>query len=167
MPHYEAALITARWLTRNRSDAEDVVQEALLKAFRSIHQCANANGRAWLLAIVRNTAYDWLKKNRSSLFVLVEDLNEVQREKVERGGDSVDATVTSPEAHLIRSLDEGRLEAAIRKLPEQFRETLVLRDIQGLEYSEIAEVTGAPVGTVMSRLARARERLVELVRSES
>lgn len=166
VPHLADALTTARWLTRNRSDAEDVVQEALIRAFRSINQFAGANARSWLLAIVRNTAYTWLQKNRSLSLVLVDDLSDEQRSEVERGGDWIDVKDTSPEAHLIRQVEEGRLELAIKELPPQFREALVLRDIQGLDYREIAQVIGVPVGTVMSRLARARQRLVEAIGTE-
>jgi len=166
VPHLEDALTTARWLTRNRSDAEDVVQEALIRAFRSIHKLDGSNGRSWLLAIVRNTAYTWLQKNRTAPLVLVDDLSDEQRGEAERGGDLIDRSDSSPEAQLIRRLDEARLELAIRSLSPQFREALVLRDIQGLDYREISEVTGVPIGTVMSRLARARQRLVQLIKSE-
>jgi RNA polymerase sigma factor (sigma-70 family) len=166
VPHLEDALTTARWLTRSRSDAEDVVQEASIRAFRAIHQFEGTNPRAWLLAIVRNTAYTWLQKRRSSALVLVDDLSDEQRGEAERGGNLADASDQSPEQELIRRADEARLELAIRALPEQFREALVLRDVQGLDYREIAEVIGVPIGTVMSRLARARQRLVQLINAE-
>lgn len=159
-------MTTARWLTRNRSDAEDVVQEALIRAFRSIHQFEGASARSWLLAIVRNTAYTWLQKNRSFSLILVDDLNDEQRGEVERGGNWIDAKDSNPEVQLIRRVEEARLELAIKGLPPQYREALVLRDIQGLDYREIAQVIGAPIGTVMSRLARARQRLIEVIGAE-
>src|SRR6516162_3641920 len=131
LPHLADAYALARWLTGDRADAEDVVQEACLRAFRGIGGFAGVNARAWVLTIVRHAAYTWLGKNRS--------------------------------AALIAKADARRLEAAIAELPVPFRETLVLRDVQGLDYREIAEVTKVPIGTVMSRLARARRRLIERI----
>ena len=159
-PHLADAYTLARWLTGDRADAEDVVQEASLRAFRAIGSFAGGNARAWVLTIVRNTAYSWLGKNRRAIVVAVE------RSRGRRTGASTGATETwrrtasTPETELIAKADAARLEAAIAALPDQFRETLVLRDIQGLDYREIAQVTEVPVGTVMSRLARARRRLI-------
>ena len=165
-PFLDDALRLARWLTRNRSDAEDVVQESCLRAFRSIDQFRGVNARSWILAIVRNTASTWIRKNRSTSLVFVDDLAREQRVEVELGGELAGAKDSNPETQLIRRIDVARLEIAIKDLPPQFREALVLRDIQGLDYREIAEVIGAPVGTVMSRLARARERLVQVIKAE-
>ncbi len=165
VPYLADALTLARWITGNRADAEDVVQDACLRAFRSIDSFIGGNARAWVLTIVRNTAYSWLGKNRRATVVAVDDLDMKQRAEAERGGDLSRSSVT-PEAELIARVDAVRLDAAIAALPIDFREALVLRDIQGLEYREIAEVTATPVGTVMSRLARARRRLGETIRAE-
>ncbi|HXW23699.1 MAG TPA: sigma-70 family RNA polymerase sigma factor, partial [Xanthobacteraceae bacterium] len=155
VPHLDDAFALARWLTGNRADAEDVVQEACLRACRSIGTFAGGNARAWVLTIVRHTAYTWLRRNRSASLVMVDDLEAVER--AQGDGDREQAT---PETELIARADAARLEAAIAELPAPFKETLVLRDIQGLDYREIAAITEVPIGTVMSRLARARRRLV-------
>jgi RNA polymerase sigma-70 factor (ECF subfamily) len=159
LPHLADAYALARWLTGDRADAEDVVQEACLRAFRGIGGFAGVNSRAWLLTIVRHAAYTWLGKNRSSALLMVDDLEAVERQQASAGRPSDQAPET-PEAALIAKTDAARLEAAIAELPVPFRETLVLRDVQGLDYREIAEVTKVPIGTVMSRLARARRRLI-------
>jgi RNA polymerase sigma factor (sigma-70 family) len=159
LPHLADAYALARWLTGDRADAEDVVQEACLRAFRGIGGFAGVNARAWLLTIVRHAAYTWLGKNRSSSLLMVDDLEAVERQQASGGSPSESAPET-PEAALIARTDAVRLEAAIAELPVPFRETLVLRDVQGLDYREIAEVTKVPIGTVMSRLARARRRLI-------
>jgi RNA polymerase sigma-70 factor (ECF subfamily) len=112
-----------------------------------------------VLTIVRHAAYTWLGKNRSASLLMVDDLEAVERQQAS-GGASREAAPETPEAALIAKTDAARLEAAIAELPVPFRETLVLRDVQGLDYREIAEVTKVPIGTVMSRLARARQRLM-------
>src|SRR4030081_3844117 len=159
LPHLGDAYALARWLTGDRADAEDVVQEACLRAFRGIGGFAGVNARAWLLTIVRHAAYTWLGKNRSAALLMVDDLEAVERKQV-GGGAPLEAAPETPEGALIAKTDAARLEAAIAELPVPFRETLVLRDIQGLDYREIADVTKVPIGTVMSRLARARRRLI-------
>jgi RNA polymerase sigma factor (sigma-70 family) len=161
MPHLREAYTLARWITRNRGDAEDVVQEACLRAFRAIDSYSGGNARAWVLTIIRNTAYSWLRKNRSALVVQVEELGDL--EGVDLAGNP---DTTTPESLLIAENDAARLEAAISSLPDYFREALILRDVQGLEYREIAVITGVPVGTVMSRLARGRSRLISALREE-
>jgi RNA polymerase sigma factor (sigma-70 family) len=166
IPYLADALALARWLTHNRADAEDVVQDACLRAFRAVGGFAGGSARAWVLTIVRNSAYSWLEKNRNEMIAAIDDLDAEERAQVERGGDGASLNTTTPETQLIARLDAVHLEAAISALPTSFREVLVLHDIQGLEYREIAEVTGVPVGTVMSRLARARRRLIETVRTE-
>jgi RNA polymerase sigma factor (sigma-70 family) len=158
LPHLADAYALARWLTGTRADAEDVVQEACLRALRGIGGFAGVNARAWLLTIVRHAAYTWLGKNRSASLLMVDDLEAVERKELSRGV-PMDQSET-PEAALIAKTDAACLEAAIAELPLPFRETLVLRDVQGLDYREIAEVTKVPIGTVMSRLARARRRLI-------
>jgi RNA polymerase sigma-70 factor (ECF subfamily) len=157
LPHLGDAYALARWLARNDSDAEDIVQEACLRAFRGIAGFGNVNPRGWVLSIVRNTAYTWLKKHRDPKVVAVDNV-----EDVERAGTALDLDLgpASPEASLIEQADAARLEAAIAGLPIEFRETLVLREVEGLDYRTIAEITGVPIGTVMSRLARARRRLM-------
>ncbi len=155
LPHLGDAYALARWLARNDSDAEDIVQEACLRAFRGIAGFGDINPRGWVLSIVRNTAYTWLRKHRDPKLVAVDNV-----EEVEQAGAEWDVGAASPEASLIERVDAARLEAAIADLPIEFRETLVLRDVQGLDYRTIAKVTGVPIGTVMSRLARARRRLM-------
>jgi RNA polymerase sigma factor (sigma-70 family) len=156
VPHLDDAFALARWLTGNRADAEDVVQDACMRAYRAIGGFADGNARAWVLTIVRHTAYTWLRRNRSSTLVMVDDLEAVERTQADPGG----REHATPETELIAKADAARLEAAIAELPAPFKDTLVLRDIQGLDYREIAEITEVPIGTVMSRLARARRRLV-------
>ena len=160
LPHLADAYELARWLTGNRADAEDVVQEACLHAFRGIGSFAGVNARAWLLTIVRRAAYAWLKENRSAALVMVDDLVAIEEKQSKQCAASGEVGSQTPEAALIAKADAARLELAIAALPLPFRETLVLRDIQELDYREIAEVTKVPVGTVMSRLARARHRLI-------
>jgi len=158
LPHLADAYSLARWITGNRADAEDVVQEASLRAFRAIAN-VDANPRAWLLTIVRNTAFTWLRKNRPAALVVVEELAELADAQSATG--IIDAD--TPETAFIAKAESAQLEAAIAGLPTVFREVLVLRDIHGLSYREIAEVTGVPIGTVMSRLARGRGRLIHLL----
>jgi RNA polymerase sigma factor (sigma-70 family) len=154
MPHLNDAYALARWLTGNRADAEDVVQDSFRRAFRGIGNLSDGNARAWVLTIVRHAAYQWLRKNRPAARIFVEDL-----ESVTPSG-SGERDVETPEEALITKTEATRLEAAIAALPVIPRETLVLREVQGLAYREIAEVTGVPIGTVMSRLARARGQLI-------
>src|SRR5262245_52690701 len=163
LPHLTDAYSLARWLTGNRADAEDVVQDACLRAFRALGSYAGGSARAWVLTIVRHSAFAWMRKNRPAALVMVEDLEAVESAQANPGGQDAG----TPETELIAKTEAARLEAAIAGLPSPFRETLVLRDVQGLDYREIAEVTGVPIGTVMSRLARARRRLITiLARSE-
>jgi RNA polymerase sigma factor (sigma-70 family) len=158
MPYLDDAYGLARWVTGNSADAEDVVQEACLRAFRGIDGFSGGNSRAWVLTIVRNAAYDWLRKNRSPAVVHVEDIA-----AIEHMADDTAAADNNPEAALIARADEAKLEAAIASLPAVFRDTMVLRDVQGLDYREIATITDVPIGTVMSRLARARRRVIEML----
>ena len=164
LPHLGDAFALARWLTGDRTDAEDVVQDACLRALRGIAGFSGGNARAWVLTIVRHTAYTWLGKNRPAALVVTDDLEAVERAAFSRGGGGgSEAAGETPEAALIAKAEAARLETAIQKLPPPFRETLVLRDLQGLDYKEIAKVTGVPIGTVMSRLARARQRLMTMI----
>ncbi|HVV70355.1 MAG TPA: sigma-70 family RNA polymerase sigma factor [Verrucomicrobiae bacterium] len=154
MPHLDAAYNLARWLAGSDHDAEDIAQEACLRAFRFAGECRASDGRAWLLAIVRNTAYSWLKKNRSRPLVSLEDdeLGEIED--------------NSSRVTVFHSADKEVLRTAIEALPAEFREVLVLRELEGLSYKEIAEVAGVPLGTVMSRLARARRQLQDALQAE-
>jgi RNA polymerase sigma factor (sigma-70 family) len=166
VPHLAEALALARWLASNWADAEDIVQEACLRAFRAIDGFSGGSARAWVLTIVRRTAYSWLSKNRPRAVIAVDDLNPREHTRAVHGGEADATNRATPETELIAKSDAARLEAAIAALPVEFRETFVLRDIQGLGYREIAEITGTPLGTVMSRLARARHRLVNAVETE-
>ena len=162
MPHINEAYRLAHWLTGNRTDAEDVVQDVSLRAFRAIREFAGGSARAWVLTIVRNTAYSWILKNRPAAIVTVEDLEEAELERANPD----DLNGQTPEAALIAKGDGEQLRAAIAALPTPFRKTLVLRDIEGLDYREIAETTEVPIGTVMSRLSRARRRLIATIGNE-
>ena len=149
LPHLDAAYNLARWLTRNTQDAEDVVQEAYLRAFRFFGGFRGGNARTWLLKIVRNTCYTWLHQNRAQQ---VTDPFDEQA--------NTDVTESqNPETLLLRKADGQLLNQALEELPMAFREVLVLLEVEGLSYKEIAEMLGIPIGTVMSRLARARQRL--------
>jgi RNA polymerase sigma-70 factor (ECF subfamily) len=154
LPHLPDALSLARWLTGNVHDAEDVVQEACLKAHAGIGTYAGGNARAWLLTIVRHAAYTWLAKNRPSNLVAVGGLSDLDEFALEP-----DAANT-PEAALLEKADTDALQAAITALPLIFREVVVLRDVNGLGYREIAQMLDIPIGTVMSRLARGRGTLI-------
>ena len=153
LPHLADALALARWLTGNASDAEDVVQDACVKALAGLGGYAGGSARAWLLAIVRNAAFTWLARNRPRELVLVADPAEIVPAADEPYAES-------PEAALIEQADQAAIEAAIAALPHPFREILVLRDINGLSYREISAMLAVPIGTVMSRLARARGLLM-------
>jgi RNA polymerase sigma-70 factor (ECF subfamily) len=151
LPHLDAAHNLARWLLRNEQDAQDVVQEAYLRAFKSFAGFHGSNGRAWLLTIVRNTSYTLLKKNRAV------DLTTTFDEEIHASGyESV-----SPATILEHSEDAELIREAMDELPAEFREILALRHQEGLSYKEIADIAQIPPGTVMSRLARARAKLKE------
>ena len=156
LPHLADAYALARWLTGNGIDAEDVVQDACLRAFRGIAGFKDGNARAWVLTIVRHTAYSWFGKNRPATLVVTDDVEAVEGAEIASGD-------AEAETEMIAKADAARLQAAIEKLPPPFREALVLRDLQGLDYREIAKVTGVPIGTVMSRLARGRRRLTAMI----
>lgn len=149
LPHMDAAYNLARWLTRNGHDAEDVVQEAFLRALRFFSGFHGGNARAWLLAIVRNASYDWLRRHRPS--EVSDPFDEEVHSAVDQG--------PTPEDLLIEQADRLRLREALETLPLAWREVLILRELEGLSYKEIADVAGIKMGTVMSRLARARAGL--------
>lgn len=158
LPHLDAAYNLARWLTRSDSDAEDVVQEACLRAFKFFAGFRGENGRAWLLGIVRNTCYTWLQHNRKQNLntPFDEESHSLEARDSSRPDDN-------PESILARSDDVRLLNRALEKLPLEFREVVVLRDLEDLSYKEIAEVSAIPIGTVMSRLARGRRMLLACV----
>jgi len=153
LPHLDAAYNLARWLTRNERDAEDVVQEAFLRALRHFATFKGGDARPWLLAIVRNTFYTWRKHNR-----LPEETVPLEDEKEPVAEDTID-----PETLLLRESDRQLLRNALQLLPKEFLEVIVLREFEELSYKEIAEVIQVPSGTVMSRLARARKRLFKIL----
>jgi RNA polymerase sigma-70 factor, ECF subfamily len=159
MPHLDDALSLARWLTGSVTDAEDVVQEACVRAYAAI-ATARSNPRAWLLAIVRNTAFTWLAKNRPKSVVVTDDDAVFEKASLEMIDRSQEMT---PEAVLIAKADSEQLNRAIAGLRLAYREALVLREIEGLSYQEISTVMSIPIGTVMSRLARARNLLIQRI----
>jgi RNA polymerase sigma-70 factor (ECF subfamily) len=156
LPHLDDAYSLARSITGRGADAEDVVQDACVRAFRAIGSVRDETARPWLLTIVRNTAYTWLRKNRPAAEFAVDDLEAIESAHAPPRSPDGDAQ----EAALIAKVDAIQLAAAIAALPTHHRETITLRDIQGLSYLEISEVTKVPIGTVMSRLARARQKLI-------
>jgi RNA polymerase sigma factor (sigma-70 family) len=157
VPHLDAAHNLARWLTGRDHDAEDVVQEGYLRAFQFFDGFHGISGRAWLLTIIRNTCYTWLEHNRGRQPPKVFD-----EEK-----HSAAIPAASPESLLMRKEDQQLVRQALEKLPPEFREVIVLRELEGLSYQEIAGIAAIPLGTVMSRLARARERLAETLNKDS
>jgi len=149
LPHMDAAYNLARWLARNDHDAEDLVQESYLRAFKFFGSFHGANARGWLLTIVRNTCYTWFRENRA------EELTTSFNEEIH----STEADPFDPQKLLLQRESSQLLKQALEELPLEFREVLVLRELEGLSYKEIAVIADIPPGTVMSRLARARTRL--------
>jgi RNA polymerase sigma factor (sigma-70 family) len=149
LPHLDAAYNLARWIMGNDQDAEDMVQEAYLRAYQYFVGFQGGNSRAWLLTIVRNTCYTWLRQNRDHKFTV---------ELVDELPDSESPWI-NPETFLLLRSNTRLIRTALEKLPAEFRELIFLRELEGLSYKEIAGVAGVPIGTVMSRLARARQQL--------
>jgi RNA polymerase sigma-70 factor (ECF subfamily) len=147
LPHLDAAYNLARWLTRDAHDAEDVVQEACVRALRYIKSLKPGDVRPWFLTIVRNAFYDWIARNRPA--ELIHDDGTIVAV-------TEDPSATDPQEAAIRKAEMQGLAEALAALPLQFREALVLRELEGLSYKEIARIADVPIGTVMSRLARAR-----------
>jgi RNA polymerase sigma-70 factor (ECF subfamily) len=152
LPHLDAAYNLARWLTRRDHDAEDLVQEAYLRAFNAFENFHGGDARCWLLTIVRNTCYTWLARTRR---------RGADQSFDETTHDLPDSASADPHVILEQHLDHAALREAIEALPVEFREVLILREFEQLSYRQIAEVANVAVGTVMSRLARARQRLAE------
>jgi RNA polymerase sigma-70 factor (ECF subfamily) len=156
LPHLDAAYNLARWLAGNDHDAQDVTQEASLRAFKFFGGFRGENPRAWLLTIVRNTFYNWLQKNRPP-----EIFGELDEEAL-----AVEDASTNVETINLRQADAESVRRAIEKLPVEFREMIILREMEGFSYKEIADLSDVPIGTVMSRLARARKLLQKSLAGE-
>ena len=180
LPYLDAAYSLARFIARDAVAADDIVQEAFLRAFRSFGTYRGGDAKSWLLAIVRNCSFDWSKSSRRAAGVAADTPTAVSPTATEQSGLSAfpggsldrwipnpeelgDCTQDGPETAVLRQSEIEAVRAMIRRLPEPFRETLVLRELEELSYKQIAAVTGVPVGTVMSRLARARQMLTEEV----
>ena len=162
LPHLPEAYRLAQWLTGSASDAEDIVQEAALRAFRGIKNFGAVNARAWSLTIVRNTAYSWLMKNRPKSVVFTDDLSVTEQRELEH--ESPQGTrIETPEEISLSKADAEDVQQALAQLPAQYREVIVLREINQLNYRDIAEITNVPIGTVMSRLSRGRQYLMALL----
>jgi RNA polymerase sigma factor (sigma-70 family) len=155
MPHLEAAYNLARWLTRNDHDAEDLVQEAYLRAYRFFDRFHGEDGRPWLLAVVRNTCYTWLKQERGHEPAAPFD------EAIHSG----DSSALDPQMQFQRKATRQLLHEALEELPPEFREVVILRELEGYSYKEIAAIVDVPLGTVMSRLTRGRDRLQQCLPS--
>jgi len=155
LPHLDAAFNYARWLTRNDADAEDVVQDACMRAMRFFSSLRDADARPWFFAIVRNTWYSRLGRRSAATEAATVDI----------ARDEPADNALDPEAQLLQQHTVAAVRAALDRLPGDFREVIVLRELEGLSYKEIAAVVRVPIGTVMSRLARARERLLALLKT--
>ena len=155
LPHLGAAYNLARWLVRDDQDAEDVVQEAYMRAFKFFGGYRGGDSRSWLLSIVRNTCYTWLQQNRSR------ELSE----PIDDNLDKVEISTENPETVLLQAVDAQLVRQALEELPIEFREVLIMREMEDLSYKEISGIADLPIGTVMSRLARGRKRLRELLAS--
>jgi RNA polymerase sigma-70 factor, ECF subfamily len=166
MPHLDAAYNLAYWITRSRADAQDVVQDACLRAIKYFDTFAGESPSAWLLTIVRRTCYTWLKRNRRPEEALALDdevATDVEDPALLMGGHGL---ARDPETLMIEARESKQLHRLIAVLPVPYREIIVLRELEELSYRDIADVVGIPIGTVMSRLARARALLTELWRRE-
>jgi len=153
LPHLDAAYNLARWLLRDEQSAQDVVQEAYLRAFRFFDSFRGGDARPWLLSIVRNSCFTWLRERGRDHLEFDEERDSDQRDP------ALHEAAESPERLLERKLERSQVNTAIATLPPLFREVLVLREIEALSYEEIAQIVGIPAGTVMSRLSRARSML--------
>ena len=153
LPHLGAAYNLARWLVHNEDEAQDIVQEAYLRAFKFFSGYHGGDSRAWLLTIVRNTCYTWLQQNR-----VLRSADPIEDKLDELGMDFSD-----PEMLLLQSVDSQIVRQALQELPVEFREVVVLREMEGFSYKEIANVVDIPIGTVMSRLKRGRNKLHALL----
>ena len=156
LPHLDAAYNLARWLMRDEHEAQDAVQDACVRALRFFAGFRGGDGRVWLLSIVRNTCFSRMRSGRPRQ-------GDMEFDEQMHG---IDDAAANPERLLLRSRDEAALRRALEALPPEFREVIVMRELEGLSYKEIAEVADLPIGTVMSRLARARKRLAQSLAGE-
>jgi len=157
LPHLDAAYNLARWLTRNSDETEDIVQESFIKAFRHFNTFRGENSRSWLLAIVRNNCYDWLKaQKRHSEIRMAIHAQELDAPTLQH----------NPEISFFNDVNRAIIDKALAELPVEFREAIVLRELEDCSYQEISAITGAPLGTVMSRLARGRSMLRDKLAAE-
>lgn len=163
LPHLDSAFNLARWLTRSEQDAEDIVQEAYLRAFKFFDSFHGEDGRAWLLGIVRNTFYTWYQQSKTQVksTEFEEELHSINAE------DSAAALYAdnNPEALLIQKDSQQQLQRALEAVSVEFREVMVMRELEDLSYKQIAGIVGIPIGTVMSRLGRGRKQLAEILAS--
>jgi RNA polymerase sigma-70 factor (ECF subfamily) len=162
LPYLPEAYRLAQWLAGSASDAEDIVQEAAIRAFRGIKGFGAVNARAWSLTIVRNTALSWLAKNRPRTVAYINDLSAAEQQGLEYEG-LYGTRIETPEETALFKADAEEIEKALAQLPAQFREVIVLREINQMNYRDIAEITNVPIGTVMSRLSRGRQLLIALL----
>jgi RNA polymerase sigma-70 factor (ECF subfamily) len=162
-PLLDDAYSLAKWLSQSPADAEDIVQDAALRALQALSHVSVDRPKPWFLAIVRNAAMTFMARNRRKILAFAGDMADLDALDRRRGDDAA----PNPEQELIAHEDGERLRLAIETLPSPFLETLVMRDVNGLSYHEIAEATEAPIGTVMSRLARARAMLAKMLRAET
>lgn len=161
LPHLDSAFNLARWLTRSNQDAEEIVQEAYLRAYKFFDGFHGEDGRAWLLGIVRNAFYTWYRQNKS-------DAQSTQFEEELHSAKSAESSVAmyadnNPESLLIQKDCQRQMQLALETLSVEFREVMVLRELEELSYKQIAGITGIPIGTVMSRLGRGRKQLAEIL----
>ena len=159
LPHLDAAYNLARWLAGNTADAEDVVQDAYLRAYRYFDAFHGGNFRVWLLTIVRNAFITWVKENRSRRMVFLPDTPAA--ETADTDETMWGSRPRDPEALLLESIDSQTLGRLMEQLPAEYREVLLLREVEDLAYKDIARIAGIPIGTVMSRIARARRLLAQ------
>jgi RNA polymerase sigma factor (sigma-70 family) len=158
MPHIDSAFNLARWLTRGHQDAEDIVQEAYLRAFNFFDGFHGEDGRVWLLGIVRNTFYTWYQKDK------VDNQHTQFQEELHGSNEKFDMLDDSnPERIMIQKDSQRLLQQAMRELPMEFREVMVMRELEDLSYKQIAEIIQIPMGTVMSRLGRGRKQLAAIL----
>jgi RNA polymerase sigma-70 factor (ECF subfamily) len=165
LPHLDAAYNLARWLTRDEHAAEDMVQEAYLRALKFFGGFRGGDGRGWILAIVRNACFDWLKMRQIEQLHAPFD-EELHSPDVDSPMEQAHGTATNPEALIDRSATAASIKEALENLPAEYREALVLRELEGMSYKEIASIAAVPIGTVMSRLARARKQLRKRLQRE-
>jgi RNA polymerase sigma factor (sigma-70 family) len=162
LPYLPEAYRLAQWLAGSASDAEDIVQEAAIRAFRGIKGFGAVNARAWSLTIVRNTALSWLTKNRPRAVAYINDLSAAEQQELEYEG-LHGTRIETPEEIALFKADAEQIQKALAQLSTQYREVIVLREINQINYRDIAEITNVPIGTVMSRLSRARKILIALL----